>query len=444
MFKKWKAEMDIRVPCQMNNCSSTILPITAQDTGGICRPCFIKRKRQQEEKFIADNRKNINLFKDLNNPIDIIKNFHGSRPYDQLINYENYSGSISKQYKTLDTQQQTELLNFSIKLYKEKKEREAKEIVSCLIAFTNSNIADFLREMIEAEDYAPPYLFKNSTPNIQEILFNIFLKNENIEGDLFECLVLITESSPILGDNIDNIRKFFARYRRSAFEIKSAKKATRNDGYKKNILGNVNIIAQGESWPICDNVYLNPVIQLAISELPYVPKELEGIKYLCVYIHPDDPGSLLDRDDALVIRTYTDESLMFIEPPKSIIQESSPIIINFENKNDYPCNYQYPNFEQYLSYKDYYSGDKEYISISKDSYNWKNDFPNSLEEELWVANDCKILGWPKWLQWPEEPENSTFIMQIDNYGLWEYGDTSTLYIFKNNMNQKFEGFIQML
>jgi hypothetical protein len=172
--------------------------------------------------------------------------------------------------------------------------------------------------------------------------------------------------------------------------------------------------------------------------LPYIPKEFEEIKYICVYIHPNDPAALLERGNALVIRTYTDEILAFVEVPESINQESQPMLLEFEEINDYPSDYQYPSIEHYLSY----SSTEDYLSSKETRYNWKADFINSSEVKPW-SNDCKILGWPRWVQWPESSEDSILMLQVDGYGLWDYGDSSTLYIFRNVITKEFWGTIQI-
>ena len=297
-----------------------------------------------------------------------------------------------------------------------------------------------LNEMINAEDYYPPYLFKISTSGIKSQLLEKFLQSKDIETDLFKSIVWLIEKGPCLEDKLyKDMKEVTSKYRRYSLTIKKGVLTSREDGFKKTLLGNVNIVAQGESWPMCDNVALSPVIQLAMSNLPYIPKELEGIKYLCIYIHPDDPAALLERDDALVIRAYTSENLEFINVPNSFAHERQPTLLEFEKVNDYPCDYQYPNIKDYLSYL----GRGKYYSKGKSDYDWKADFSNNFEVKPWEANDCKILGWTKWIQWPEEPEDSTLILQIDNDGLWDYGDTSRLYIFRNNITKEFSGFIQI-
>ncbi len=105
---------------------------------------------------------------------------------------------------------------------------------------------------------------------------------------------------------------------------------------------------------------------------------------------------------------------------------------------DYPSDYQYPSIQHYHSH----SSTEDHLSGKETKYDWTADFINSSESKPW-SNDCKILGWPRWVQWPECYEDSTFILQVDSYGLWDYGDSSTLYIFRNMITKEFWGTIQI-
>ena len=195
---------------------------------------------------------------------------------------------------------------------------------------------------------------------------------------------------------------------------------SRKDGFKKSILGNINICTKDEAWPEHDGVVLNPVLQLSIQDLPYIPTELHGTKYICIFKHPEDP-------DVLVIRSYNTDNVNFIEAPHSIQQDALPTVIEFQKMNDYPCDYSYIHIEKYLA--------ENYERCEHDSY--------ELQDGEWLAGRCKILGWPVWIQDPVFPSNSEFILQIDSYDLWDDGDTSTLYVFRDLATKEFFGFTQM-
>jgi hypothetical protein len=403
-------------------------------------PCLKAKKIREQEEYIIKNRKIIDPFAGISNPLDIIKTFHKPRLNGPLIQYQPYNKLISQQYRELDNDQIYQLIEYCIMLYKENESDQAKRVTSCLITFIDADITSFLNHMILREDYHPAFLFKGANLGTKKFLLEKYLQNNDAESDLFKVIIWVYEKD----HNLDvSIRKLYhdvlSEYVAQAFIVKQSLQVSREKAFKKTTLGHINICASGESWPICNNVPLTPVIQLVISDLPYIPPALEGIKYITIFIHPDDPASLLEREDALIIRTYATEEIKVAEYPHLIENTSSPNLIEFEVINDYPSDYQYPSPLDFLTY---YSPENNII-YKKDFYNWDNDFTNLLGDRNDQVNMVKILGYPEWIQWPEMPEDCLFVMQIKCYGLWNYGETSTLYIFRDKVSKEFGGFIQM-
>ncbi len=112
-------------------------------------------------------------------------------------------------------------------------------------------------------------------------LLEKYTQNEDPESDLFKTIVWLTEENQNFGNfDIDiEIEEIVSKQRKVSFVAKKIEHVTANGGFKKSVLGDVNICANGETWPKSDDIFLNPVIQLAVSDLPYIPEELEGIKY---------------------------------------------------------------------------------------------------------------------------------------------------------------------
>lgn len=423
----------IRYPCKTPTCNATILIETIQDTGGFCRPCFKNYERIKREEYIRKNRKTLYLYEGITSPLEIIKIFHKTKIQDPLTVYAPYQGSISNIYKQLNEEEIRYLIDHSVMLYNNKEIEGAKTISSCLIAFTTADISDFLMEMVKSEDYYPSYLFKNSSSKVRKNLLDKFLEDKEVDENkiyqkqIFEPLIWVDEGES--HHNKNKIAEAVSNFRRPAFVVKEEACVNFHNGFKKSILGDINIKKNDEEWPSCNGVPLNPVIQLAISDLPYIPPELEDIDYLCVYIHPDDPGALWDKDDALVIKSYKNDEIVFQKRKELTSKKNRSKILIFKEKRDYPFDHLYPTV-------------KDYLTHTLKEYNWKNEF-NKESENYCDFNNIKILGWPNWIQWPEFPDDSDFIIQIEHHDLWEYGDSSTLYIFRDRITKDFSGFIQM-
>jgi len=61
-----------RIPCRSEGCKATIFQTTTDRTGGYCMPCYQKIKRKEEEEFIKKNRKNVNLYANITDPVEIL------------------------------------------------------------------------------------------------------------------------------------------------------------------------------------------------------------------------------------------------------------------------------------------------------------------------------------------------------------------------------------
>ncbi|WP_461612101.1 hypothetical protein [Clostridium sp. Marseille-QA1073] len=64
--------MSERIPCRSEGCKGTILRTTADRTGGYCMLCYQEIKRKEEEEFIKKNRKNVNLYANITDPVEIL------------------------------------------------------------------------------------------------------------------------------------------------------------------------------------------------------------------------------------------------------------------------------------------------------------------------------------------------------------------------------------
>lgn len=79
--------MDERIPCKNPQCSHFILPATAARTEGYCMPCVQARYRQEQEEYIRKNRKTIDAFSGITNPVEMLKLVHEPREHDPLIEW---------------------------------------------------------------------------------------------------------------------------------------------------------------------------------------------------------------------------------------------------------------------------------------------------------------------------------------------------------------------
>jgi hypothetical protein len=93
--------MSARVPCQTPGCPHTILPITAERTGGICMPCAQRIAAEEHERYVAAHRVDIDRFAGLTDPVEILLAMHHRLPYDELKNHLPYPRKAADLYREL-------------------------------------------------------------------------------------------------------------------------------------------------------------------------------------------------------------------------------------------------------------------------------------------------------------------------------------------------------
>lgn len=108
--------MSNRIPCITDGCKATILQITADKTGGYCMPCYQKMKRKEEEDFIKKNRKDIDLYAGITDPVEILKVMHKPQKYNPLENYVKYEKDIEEIYSLLSKEDIERMKDYAVKL----------------------------------------------------------------------------------------------------------------------------------------------------------------------------------------------------------------------------------------------------------------------------------------------------------------------------------------
>ncbi|GKV54475.1 DUF1963 domain-containing protein [Sporosarcina sp. NCCP-2222] len=164
--------MTERIPCQTEGCSATILPGTAAKTGGICMPCHQEQERKKRQAYIEENRKTVNLYEGLTDPVEILKVMHAPKKHDPLIKYVPHTVRIEQMYISLSEQEAARMLNYAIECLADHNEDEAEDILLSLVCYRNDNIADALPELIQLGLFHHPILFKDASQEIRDQLIN--------------------------------------------------------------------------------------------------------------------------------------------------------------------------------------------------------------------------------------------------------------------------------
>lgn len=172
--------MTERIRCKKEDCNNTILPETAKRTGGFCMPCVQKKEREERQKYIEKNRKDIDPFLGVNDPVEIIRLHHVKRPNDPLIRYASFKGNLEEIYSKLTEFDEARLIDMSIKEAEKGNLEYIKYICLELAAFRSSNLFKLHKFMLLNKLYYPGIIFKDANSEIiKELIKRVDDDTEN-------------------------------------------------------------------------------------------------------------------------------------------------------------------------------------------------------------------------------------------------------------------------
>jgi hypothetical protein len=159
-----------RVACKTAGCTRTILAATAARTGGYCMPCVQAKDRQQREAYIRANRRDVDPYDGITDPLEILKIAHSPPKLDPLIRYAPPPRKPAVLYAELNSGQIAALLRHAHSLLKKGDTHKAQDIAACLLAFVSADISSLLQELIRIEELRPEFLFHRAAPQIRNLL----------------------------------------------------------------------------------------------------------------------------------------------------------------------------------------------------------------------------------------------------------------------------------
>ena len=162
--------MSVRIPCINDTCSGSILPATAEKTGGYCRPCLQAIKRKEQEDYIKKNRRDVDLYKGITNLAEVLIIMHQPKSYDPLINYLGYEKSREEVYALLSEEETAELKQAVLDLTLQEAWETAEQIVLEMACFTNASLTECLEALVEAKSYRASVAFKGASEKIRDEL----------------------------------------------------------------------------------------------------------------------------------------------------------------------------------------------------------------------------------------------------------------------------------
>jgi hypothetical protein len=169
-------------------------------------PCVQAINRTAREQYLRANRRTVNEFRGITDPVEILKLHHQPRKYSEFLDWLPYRKPIDELYARLSTEQVTAIKEYCLELCADGHSLEADEILASLAAFTNANLDDCLSRLLDRNSDPVPLAFRRAGLAIGDrLLQRMDDKNANIHWRL--------KSLAWIGDA--NVVDHFAAWRHS-------------------------------------------------------------------------------------------------------------------------------------------------------------------------------------------------------------------------------------
>jgi hypothetical protein len=133
-------------------------------------PCFADDENKKREEYIKKNRRDLNEFDGVTDPVEVLKIIHKPRTYDPLINWIPHPTPIEQLYHALSDSEQQRLADYAASLISSDHDGEAENIALCLTTFTGANLDTYLRACVAHGSIYPSLPFHRSPPDVRDTL----------------------------------------------------------------------------------------------------------------------------------------------------------------------------------------------------------------------------------------------------------------------------------
>jgi hypothetical protein len=162
-----------RLPCRSPGCMNTILPATARANDGYCMPCVQKRKQAERDEFIRQNRRTVNLYQGVNDPVEMIRILHTPHKYDPLVQLLPPPKSAEELYASLDASQADRLMRLAARELKNGNTELAEDIGKSLATLTDFSLEPMLEAWLSVNHYWPSVVFRGAGSSVRDRLLSV-------------------------------------------------------------------------------------------------------------------------------------------------------------------------------------------------------------------------------------------------------------------------------
>ena len=162
--------MTERLACTNPTCSRTILPTTAAATGGMCGSCRRAQAADERAAFIQANRRTIDPYAGITDPVALILRIAEPRPSDPLVMFLPPPSSLEELYAGLTPAEAARLVDAGVHAFAQGNHDGAEEIVRCLVCLTAHTVDALLDVFVVHQHYHPSIAFSRAGSAIRDHL----------------------------------------------------------------------------------------------------------------------------------------------------------------------------------------------------------------------------------------------------------------------------------
>jgi hypothetical protein len=144
--------------------------VTAKANEGLCAPCLGRKRKEERDKFIRENKRDVDPYAGITDPVEILRRLHTPRKYDPLIAYAPPPKPAEELYAELNKADAIRLMDIASKAMLAGEDDFAGDIAKSLATLTTFDLDQMLKAWLSRNDYFPPIIFRHAGPEIRDAI----------------------------------------------------------------------------------------------------------------------------------------------------------------------------------------------------------------------------------------------------------------------------------
>ena len=183
-----------RIPCKSPDCGNTILPATAKANDGLCAPCIGKIRQAERDEYVRQNRRTVNLYDGVTDPVEIIRIMLAHRKHDPFIEYQPSPISTEQAFAQLSAAQQQQLFAIAGDAIQAGDKDLGENIGKSLATLTEANLDGMLHRWLDAGHLWPAVAFRNAGPSVRDRILGMIAADTANMNHALSALAWIGDS----------------------------------------------------------------------------------------------------------------------------------------------------------------------------------------------------------------------------------------------------------